>query len=251
MRPSSCEVLDESGKSRIDDRVRAESGEHPAAPAAGLHLAVVPEIVERALRRRQRLDVEPLKQRARPELGTLQAGGDVIVGLVGVPGAEALMEAEDFREGVVEPEPGRRAAEQMKVVGEAAPDLAWIGFYRAAVGPRHAQVLETRALTVEHAMHVVVGNDEQPCRVGEGSVVGEPSRVGVAVRTDDRQLGDRSVEVACYGARFGLGGEKPVWVERERRRGNGHGRSLRVNVFCDGRENCRWTFRQIGLMVKW
>ncbi len=107
---------------------------------------MVAEIVERAFGRRQRLDVESLKQRARPELGPLQTDGYVIVSLVGVLGAQALAEAKDFREGVVEPEPGRRAAEQMKVLGETAPDFARIGLDRAAIDPRHAQVLEAHAL---------------------------------------------------------------------------------------------------------
>ncbi len=168
---------------------------------------MVAEIVERALRRRQRLDVESLEERARPELGPLQTDGYVIVSLVGVLGAQALAEAKDFREGVVEPEPGRRAAEQMKVLGETAPDFARIGFDRAAVDARHAQVLETHALAVEHAMHVVVGNDEQPRRVGERRVVRKPLRIRVAVRADDRQLGDRSVERAGDVARLAIGGK--------------------------------------------
>ena len=100
--PELRQVLDEARKGGIDDRVGTEGGEHPAAPAARLHLAVMAKVVERALRRGQGLDVEPLEQRARPEFRPLQAGGDVIVGPVGVPGAEALMEAEDFGEGVVE-----------------------------------------------------------------------------------------------------------------------------------------------------
>lgn len=142
--------------------------------------------VERALRRGQGFDVESLKECARPKFLALQAGGDVIIGRVGVPGAEALMEAEDFGEGVVEPEPGRRAAEQVKVLGEPAPDFSRIGLDRAAVAPRHAKVLEAHALTVKHTMHIVVGNDEQPRRVGEGRVVREPLRVSMAVRAEDR-----------------------------------------------------------------
>ena len=144
------------------------------------------------------------------------------------------MEAEDFGEGVVEPQPGRRAAEQMKVLGEAAPDFARIGLDRAAVDPRHAEVLETHALAVEHAMHVVVGNDEQPRRIGERRVVGEPLRIGVAVRADDRQAGDRRVERARNVARLGIGGKQSVRVQREGRGGNGHGRSLQEKGFTLG-----------------
>ena len=100
----------------------------------------------------------------------------------------------------------------MKVLGEPAPDFSRFGLDRAAVDSRHAEVLEAHVLTVEHAMHIVVGNDEQPRRIGEGRIVREPLRVGVAVRAEDRQPGDRSVEPARDVARLAVGGEQSVWV---------------------------------------
>ena len=79
----------------------------------------------------------------------------------------------------------------MKVFGEAPPDAPRIGLDVAAVEPRHAHRLRRNALTVKHAMHVMVGHNEQPRRIRKGQVVGEPLRIGVTVRADDRQLFDR------------------------------------------------------------
>ena len=56
--------------------------------------------------------------------GVARRVGDRVVVRVGVVGAERSLDAEQRREGVVEPEPRRRAAEQVVVLGEAPPDLA-------------------------------------------------------------------------------------------------------------------------------
>jgi len=48
----------------------------------------------------------------------LQAGGDVVVNAVGALGRQALPDAEDLGEGVVQPQPRRRAAEKAEVLGE-------------------------------------------------------------------------------------------------------------------------------------
>ena len=66
------------------------------------------------------------------------------------------VDAEQLAERLVEPEPRRRAAEQMIVLGERAPDLSRVGLDRAAVAARDAQLLERHALAVEHAENVVV-----------------------------------------------------------------------------------------------
>ena len=136
--------------------------------------AVVAEVVERALGRRQHFDVEALIEGARPELGPHEGVGDSVVEPVGVLRRRLLLDAEDGGEGVVQPQPGRRAAEQREVGGEQAPDRARVLFDRAAVEPRHADGLGRNPLAVEHPVHVMIGDDEQPRRIGEGPVLGEP-----------------------------------------------------------------------------
>ena len=97
--------------------------------------------------------------------------------------------------------------------GEGPPDLAGILLDRCAVAARNAEVLEPDALAVEHPEHVVIRRDEQRRSVGERRVVGEPLRIGVAVRAHDRQVLHRRVEAAGERARRRVGREEPVRME--------------------------------------
>ncbi len=113
------------------------------------------------------------EESAGAELGGLEFFRDDVVVLVGVVGAEAFGEAELIFEGVVEPEAGGGAAEEIVVAGEDAPDFAGIGaFFAVELGD--AEGFEGDALRVEHAEDVVVGLDEELGGVGEGLVLGEP-----------------------------------------------------------------------------
>ena len=85
-------------------------------------------------------------------------------------------------------------------------------------------------------MHVVVGHDEQPRRIGEGRVVGEPLRIGVAVRADDRQLGDRRVEPRAMSRVSRIGGKQSVRMQRKRATGKRSWPSLQWNGFAIQRE---------------
>ena len=85
------------------------------------------QVVERAFGRRDRLDVEALEERARPKFRRRQTLGDAVEIGVGIRGREPLVEIEKRREGMVEPGARRRAAEEVIMLGEAAPDLARIG----------------------------------------------------------------------------------------------------------------------------
>ena len=69
----------------------------------------------------------------------------------------------------------------------------------------------------------MVGRDEELGRIGKRFVVGEPARVGVTVRADDRQACDRIVELARDGARLAVRREQAVGVQGEARGGSGHG----------------------------
>src|SRR3546814_1832872 len=74
---------------------------------------------------------------------------------------------------------------------------AWVTFDRAAVGAWYTQLLQRNALAVEHAEDVMIGDDQQACRIAEGGVVGEPGGIGMAVRRDDRQMLDQIGRASC------------------------------------------------------
>ncbi len=74
----------------------------------------------------------------------------------------------------------------MEVLGEKTPGLAGVGV-GGAVSRGNTQAREVDALAVEHPEQIVIGRQEQFCRVTEGLVVGEPDRIGVAMGTDDGQ----------------------------------------------------------------
>ena len=88
-------------------------------------LRVMRERIERRFGGRQHLDVEPLEQRARPELRLARDSALMrSKHAVGRFRRQSLVDAEHRRERVVEPEPRRRAAEQVVMRGESPPDLA-------------------------------------------------------------------------------------------------------------------------------
>ncbi len=183
------DVADEAGVLGVDDGVGAEGGDDAALPAGVADGLVVLEGVEGGVGSGEDFDVEPVEEGAGTELGGIDFFRDDLVVLVGVAGAEAFVETELVFEGVVEPEAGGGAAEEIVVAGEDAPDLAGVGLL-LAVCLGDAEGFEGDALGVEHAEDVVVGLDEQGGGIGEGLVEGEPARVGVAVGGDEGQVFD-------------------------------------------------------------
>ncbi len=217
------EIVAKARKSGIDDGIGAEGGQDPAAPAARLDAFMPLEVVERTVGGGQRLDLEALEQGAGPEFRPLQAGRDMIVDPVAAFLRQPLGDAEDFGEGVVQPQPRGRAAEQLEVLGENPPDLSRVGLDRAAVDSGHADLLGADSLAVEHAVDIVVRDDEEPRRIGERRVLREPARIGVAVRAHDRQVFDGPVKLARHVPHRGLRWEQAVGMKREARSLNGHG----------------------------
>jgi hypothetical protein len=98
-----------------------------AAPAAVADGLVVLEPILRALGGGQGLDVEAVEQRPGPEgLGGQGLVDGVEIEVRGL-GRSGTPEAEHLAEHVVEPQPGRRAAKQVEVLGQQPPGLARIG----------------------------------------------------------------------------------------------------------------------------
>ena len=175
--------------------------------------------IDRGFRRGQRLDVETFEQCARPECGLLQLAGDQVVEAIGIARIQPLLDAEQRRKAVLHPQPGRRAAEQVPVARQQAPDRARIALGRAAVGTRHAQRLERHALAVEHPEDVVVRDHEQGRRIAERLVAGEPGRIAMTVRADDRQR--------CHLAIQAPGDRPRILLRREQDVGMRHDSLLR------------------------
>ncbi len=116
----------------IDHRVGAVGGDDPALPARGADRGVVAEIVVRALGGREQLDVEAVEQGARAEgVASPELRVDPVVIEVGGRRLERDVDAEHLGEDMVEPEPRRRAAEQVIMRREQPPGLARIGRWTA------------------------------------------------------------------------------------------------------------------------
>ncbi|MNX42751.1 hypothetical protein D3C86_731760 [compost metagenome] len=210
------EVVAEALVVGVQHRVRAIGGQHPPLPARGVYDLVVLQRVERALGRGQDLDVVAVEQGPRLEGLGLQRGVDDVIVVVRRLGRQADVDAEGLGIDPVVPHARRRAPEQMIVLGEAPPDLAWVRLDRAAVGPRHPQVLHRHPLRVQHAEDVVVGRDQQLGRVGEVFIAREPTGVGVTVRANDRQTLHFGVEASRHAAGVGVGREQTVGVQAKR-----------------------------------
>jgi hypothetical protein len=193
--------------------VGAERGDHPAAgtaPAVGFELGVPAQLVQRRLGGGQHLDAELLEQRARPEARLGEPGGDLVVDGVAGRRAEPGGDPEDRGERAFQPEPRRRAAEQVPVVREQPPDRPGVGLDRGTGTAGHAEAGDRDALAEQHPGDVVVRHDEQPGRVGERLVVGQQAGIDVAVRRDQRQGGRERVELAGDVSLAGFGREQQV-----------------------------------------
>ena len=173
--------------------------------------------VERPFRGGDDLDPEPVEQRAGAERG----GGELFVDGVEIvirSGAiEHDVDAESLREHPVEPEPRRRAAKQMIVFRQDAPRRARIEIAHA-IHRRHAQRLEPHALRIEHTKQVVIGHKQQLGRVLERRIGRPPARIGVPVRTYDRQAGDLGVKRAGDVSRGRIGRKQPIRMQGQRAR---------------------------------
>ena len=184
---------------------------------------MVIERIERAFGRRERLDVEALEQRAGAEFRPLQGIGDGVVVKVRRFRIQPDVDPEAFGEHPVEPDARGRAAEQMIALGKQAPRRARIG-----AGVADPEGLQPHALRIEHAEQVMVGHQQQLAGVSPWRVGGEPRRVAMPVRTDDRQVSDAVVQFAREPTCGGFGRQQPVGMELELA---GQGQVLSLLVF--------------------
>ena len=174
------------------------------------------QVVERALGGGDRLDAEALEQRAGPELRPGEAVGDVVVdGVGGRRPTGASSRPKTFSKvwsSHIRLTACRGAGDSSR--RSAARSCARRSRSAPPSTRGHAEIGQRHALRAEHAEDVVVGGDEQLGGVGKGRVLGEPARVGVAVRAEDRQAGDLGVERAGDAARRGVGGKQAVGIKQ-------------------------------------
>src|ERR1700682_205984 len=156
------------------------------------------ERVAGGVSRRQHFYLEPLEQRARTEFRRLQPLRDSIVHLRRGCSAQLRLNAEHFPQLVLEPCARWRGAEQLPMIGERLPDLAWIllGVRRLSVYRSDAQQLERHAARVQHPEDVVVGLDEKRRWIRERVVGRKNRRINVPVWGDDRQRARLVVQCA-------------------------------------------------------
>ena len=173
------------------------------------------EIILRALGRCEKIDAEAIEQGARAEGVGRQFLADRIEIMIGAGRIERDLEPKHLGEHMIEPQPRGRAAEQVIVGCEQPPRRARIGCRRAvAIG--YAQRGKRDALAVEHAIDIMIRREQQAGRIGPRRIVGEPARIGVAVRADDRRIGDGGVKRPRDIARAGIRREQSVGVQLQR-----------------------------------
>ena len=124
--------------------------------------------------------------------------------------------AECLGEDPVQPLARGRSAKRMEPFGEGSPNLARTDLRGRAVLLGYAERVQGNPQTVEHPKDVVVGLDQELGCILEGGVGGEPGRVRMAVRADDRQIGHLGIEAARDGANIGRGWKKPVRMQMKR-----------------------------------
>ena len=100
----------------------------------------------------------------------------------------------------------------MIVLGEDAPRGTRIG----PASP-DAQILQRNPLRIQHAEHVMVGMQQQFGRIAKRLVISEPRRIGMPMRTDDRQIGDIGIELARKGADAGFRREQAILMQLQGR----------------------------------
>ncbi len=162
------------------------------------------------IRRRQHLDLEPFKQRPRPELRRLQLLGNRVVVLVCRLLAQPLFQPEQLLKLIVQPHARRRSTEQLIVARKCPPHLPRILHHRLP----NLQLIQRYTLAVEHAIHIVVRLNQQLRRIGKRLIPRKPPRLCVAMWTHNRQVANTFIKGAGNRAHIGLGREQAIVVDQ-------------------------------------
>ena len=81
-------------------------------------------------------------------------------------------------------------------------------------GPRRdAEIVQIDALAVQHAKQIMIRRQQQLGRVTERRIAGEPLRVGMTVRAQDRQVTHFRIQAAGDLPNGGFSGEQTIFVQ--------------------------------------
>ncbi len=183
----------------VDHTIWSKRGNHPPRPARVADRLVPLKRIGRGIRRRQHLNSEPLKERPRQKLRRLKLLRDGLVISVRVCLRETFGQAEEVDEDKIQPHPRRRPAKQKVVLREDPPDLPGIDCGRSGRVPvrtalRDTQRFKRNTLRIQHAKDVMIGLNQQRCRVRKRLVLGKPARIRMPVRRNDRQVAHRLIK---------------------------------------------------------
>ncbi len=169
------------------------------------------ERIAGCISRAEHLDIEALEKVSRLESLQLQLRRNLIVNHRRGVAAQFLLHPEDLDKLLFEPRATGRSSEEMEIVGKDLPYLSVIPFDDPAILSRNPNVLQGNALGIEHPEDVMVGDDQQICRRSKrGLFLSKELRVDVPVRTDQRQVDDRVIELSGDRLLRGIGIEIPV-----------------------------------------
>ena len=92
---------------------------------------------------------------------------------------------------VFKPLPAGSAEKAVPVLRENLEDAPRIAGLR--INP-DAKILQRDALAVEHAKHIMIGNDEQFRGIAKGAVFSEPGRITMTMGRDNRQIANMLID---------------------------------------------------------
>jgi head-tail adaptor len=86
----------------------------------------------------------------------------------------------------------------MVVACEQLPNSLRVCFSSSGTAMPNAEFIQANALTVKHTQQVMIRLQQELSRVSKRSIVSKPSRVSMAMRTDNRQVSNLLIQLSCY-----------------------------------------------------
>jgi len=208
-------IFGKSSERRINHRVRPKRWQHSPRPSRRTNSFVLSKRIKSRIRSRKHLNPKPLIQRTRQKLRRRQFRRDRVEINIGRLSAQPLLKSEQLLERIVQPQTCRRSPKQIIMLGKNSPHLARITDLRHT----NLKVIQRNALAVQHAMHVMVRLDKQCSRIRKRLVLSEPRRLGMSMRTENRQLANTIVKPSGDGTGLWICGKKSVVVKQWHRLG--------------------------------